>query len=426
MARLLSVLIIATALLLPGAAPASRGGMTATLESNLAEQQKRIKQVEKAMAKKRDLLRDSRAHEINLMVQVEKIDQAIGSSRGRLSKLTREAATNRAEISRRNEELESLTAAHEAARAHVKKRLAAFYRMGEVGWLNVVFSATNLTDLLNCDVSFRLLLEQDRKTIGNYQQQITNLTKLRDDLARQTAQLQGIISDSEQQAKNLADNRSKRLQLLTSINKEKRLYQQALTEMAEAADNLNQTMTLLREKLAVGKKDQSSKQPASGRPMTMPTGGGFAAMKGRLPPPVKGTVTTYFGTNNPGKFGIATRSEGIDIKTLAGTEISAIHQGKVVYVGQLRGYGNLLIIGHGQQYYSLVSRAAEFYKKEGAMVAAGEVIGIMSDQGGLLGEGLHFEIRHGAKSQDPMDWLNRALLRNTQPPSAPKANRKGR
>ncbi len=422
MSRLLSLFIILVALLLPGTAPA-RKDMAATLENNLAEQQRRIKQVQKAMGEKRNLLRDSRAREVNLLGQLEEIDQALGSGRGRLSKLNKEAAGKREEIRRRNEELTALTAAHEGAREHVKKRLAAFYRMGEGGMLNVVFASASLPELLNIDESFRVLLDRDRQTIDTYHQQITELTKIRDDLERQTSQLRGVIADSEQQTRHLADNRSNRLRLLASVNKEKRLYQQALVEMEEAATNLNQTMTLLREKLIASQSRQQQKQTSTGKNQAAPAGG-FAAMKGKLPPPVRGTVTTYFGKSNQGKFGLTTRADGIDIKTLAGTEVSAIHKGKVVYVGQLRGYGNLLIIDHGQQYYSLVSRAAEFYKKEGEMVAAGEVVGIMSDQGGLLGEGLHFEIRHGADSQDPLEWVNRATLRTSQTPSSSRKNRK--
>jgi septal ring factor EnvC (AmiA/AmiB activator) len=422
MPRPLALLIILITLLLPGVAPA-KSGMSAILENNLAEQQKRIKQVQKAMDEKRNRLRDSRAREVNLMGQLEEIDKALGSGRGRLSKLTKEAAAKREEIRRRNEELTALNTAHENAREHVKNRLAAFYRMGEVGMLNVVFASATLPDLLNVDESFRILLAQDQKTIATYHQQIADLTRLRDELERENSQLRGVIADSEQQTRTLADSRNQRLRLLASISKEKKLYQQALAEMEEAADNLNKTMALLRERLAAGQGVQPQKGGGTDK-KTAGQAGGFAAMKGRLPPPARGTVTTYFGKSNQGKFGIASRADGIDIKTVSGTEISAIHKGKVVYVGQLRGYGNLMIIDHGQQYYSLVSRAAEFYKREGEMVAAGEVVGVMNDQGGLLGEGLHFEIRHGTDAQDPLEWVNRSLLRTAPAPPSPGKDRK--
>ncbi|MDT8335130.1 MAG: peptidoglycan DD-metalloendopeptidase family protein, partial [Desulfurivibrionaceae bacterium] len=165
----------------------------------------------------------------------------------------------------------------------------------------------------------------------------------------------------------------------------------------------------LRKKLVASRESQqhyysSPKKRRPGSPRS------FSTKKGRLPPPVRGAVTTFFGKSKQGKFGIVTRADGIDIKTLAGSEIRAIHAGKVVYSDRLKGYGNLIIIDHGHQYYSLISRAAELYKKEGEAVTAGEAIGIMDEGGGLLGEGLHFEIRHGTTPLDPLDWLNRDQL----------------
>ena len=422
MPRLLTLLIILAVFLLPGAAQAGKD--SAALESNVAEQQRRIKQVQQAMGEKRELLRNSNAREVNLLGQLEELDRALGNGRGQLARLSQEAADKTTQIKRQNEELAALATAKESAREHVKHRLAAFYRMGEVGMLNVVFSSANITELLNLKESFRLLISQDQKTIVGYHQQIDNLIKLRDELQKENSKLQQVISESEQQTKRLADNRSNRLRLLSSITTEKKLYQQALVEIEGAANNLNQTMNVLREKLAASQREPQPKAQA-GAPKTAPAGSGFAALKGRLPPPVRGTVTTFFGKNNQGKFGLTTSADGIDIKTVAGAEITAIAKGKVVYIGPLRGYGNLLIIDHGQQYFSLMARANEFFKRVGEQVAGGEVIGEMSDQGGLLGEGLHFEIRHGTEPENPLDWVNRSLLKTTPDAVANGAERKG-
>jgi septal ring factor EnvC (AmiA/AmiB activator) len=147
-------------------------------------------------------------------------------------------------------------------------------------------------------------------------------------------------------------------------------------------------------------------------------------MKGRLSPPVRGSITTYFGKYKQGKVGITTYADGIDIKTVAGSEIKAVYSGKVVYAGQLKGYGNLIIIDHDHQYYSLISRAAELYKKEADIVSTGEVIGIMTESGGLLGEGLHFEIRHGTNPQNPLNWLNKRLLKVSSSRTAVQPGRK--
>ena len=131
---------------------------------------------------------------------------------------------------------------------------------------------------------------------------------------------------------------------------------------------------------------------------------GFAGQRGYLEPPVQGPVVTAFGQEKK-KFNLSHVSKGIDIRTVPGAEVTAIYDGKVVYAGHLRGYGNIIIIDHGQQYFSLLSRLGKILKQEGDPVSSGELIALMSDQRGLLGDGLHLEIRHGTDPIDPLPWF---------------------
>jgi murein hydrolase activator len=386
-----------------------RAESVVTLERNLAEQQKKIKRIGEEIDDHRELIRESRTKEINLLGQLEILDQALKDGQNRLAALRRKTGEKEDLIKAKSEELVLVSAAKEKTKEHVKKRLAAFYRMGDIGIMNVTFSTMKLPDLLNFKEYFLTLINYDRRVIDDYRQAIESLVKIREELRTEKEELQQAILAIKEQEKQLTEVRQERMALLARVNTEKRLYQRALTEMEDASNRLNQTMAGLREKLTLTKQD-TERAFASPKKRRPGSSAGFATMKGRLQPPVRGAVTTLFGKNSQGRFGLATYADGIDIKTLAGAEIIAIYDGKVVYAGQLRGYGNLLIINHGQQYYSLISRAAEFYKDEGDEVRTGEVIGIMNDQGGLLGEGLHFEIRRGTEPENPLDWVNRSLL----------------
>jgi septal ring factor EnvC (AmiA/AmiB activator) len=394
----------------PRLATPARAESATAIERQLAEQRKKIKRVETEIDDHRELIREARTKEINLLGQLEILDQALSEGRDRLANLHRQTAGKEEEIKAKNEELEAVTSAKAKTGEHVRKRLAAYYRLGDIGFMNVTFSTMNLPELLNFKEYFLALIAYDRRVIDDYRQVIETLTRVREELRVEKEELLAVIVEAKQQEEQLSEVRQQRLVLLSRVNTEKKLYQRALTEMEEAATRLTLTMTELQEKLAKTRRDQERafSSPKKRRPGSNT---GFTAMKGRLQPPARGAVTTYFGKNTQGRFGLTTNADGIDIKTLAGAEIIAIYGGKVVYAGQLRGYGNLLIIDHGQQYYSLLSRAAEFYKGEGDEVKTGEVIGVMSDQGGLLGDGLHFEIRRGTEPENPLSWVNRALLK---------------
>jgi septal ring factor EnvC (AmiA/AmiB activator) len=86
-------------------------------------------------------------------------------------------------------------------------------------------------------------------------------------------------------------------------------------------------------------------------------------------------------------------------------EIKAVYDGKIIHAGYLRGYGNLVIIDHGQQYFSMIARIADIYKKEGTRIKQGEILGMTGEVDVLYGDGLHFEIRKGSTPEDPLLWL---------------------
>jgi len=387
----------------------ARENTSVVLEKKVEKQQQKIKRVQKDIEGHKEMVRSSRTKEINLLGQLEIIDQSLASGRDKLASLKKQVAGQEKLIHQKTEELKQIEAEKENIKSHVKKRLAAFYRMGDMGFMNVTFSTSNLPDLLNFKEYFMALIRYDQQVIDQYREKITALISSRELLQQEKDALLKVIVDVKKQESQLATTRRERMVLLARVNTEKKLYQRALEEMEEATVRLTETLIGLREKLVESRHQQRQySSPKKRRPGSY---SGFATLKGKLIPPARGSVTTYFGKNTQGKFGIETYANGIDIKTLAGAEIYAIYNGTVVYAGQLRGYGNLIIIDHGQQYYSLISRASEFYKKEGNTVNTGEVIGVMSDQGGLLGEGLHFEVRRGTEPENPLDWINKGLLK---------------
>jgi septal ring factor EnvC (AmiA/AmiB activator) len=87
--------------------------------------------------------------------------------------------------------------------------------------------------------------------------------------------------------------------------------------------------------------------------------------------------------------------------------VSAIHPGKVVYADYFQGYGNLLIIDHGMNYYSLYGHCDEFMVRKGDFVREEQPIAVAGDLGSLKGVSLYLEIRYKARPLDPLQWLKR-------------------
>ncbi len=133
----------------------------------------------------------------------------------------------------------------------------------------------------------------------------------------------------------------------------------------------------------------------------------FFAFKGVLAMPAKGSIISRYGPAKNDDEGTFIFQNGIDIKVDRGEPIRSVFSGKILYAEWLKGYGNLIIINHGNSYYTLYAHVEEFFKKKGELVAASEVIATAGDTGSIKGPCLHFEIRHHGKSLNPLKWLKK-------------------
>ena len=124
--------------------------------------------------------------------------------------------------------------------------------------------------------------------------------------------------------------------------------------------------------------------------------------------PVSGKVITRFGLFKNTRYNVANFRSGIDIRADRGEPVRAVSSGKILYSSWFKGYGNMLIIDHGDSYYTVYAHAEEIFKKKGESVDIGEVIATVGDSGSMVGPGLYFEVRHHGKPTDPLVWIKKS------------------
>ena len=130
-------------------------------------------------------------------------------------------------------------------------------------------------------------------------------------------------------------------------------------------------------------------------------GGNFEALRGQLRLPVRGDITLKFGGNR----GDGPSSKGVFIHTAEGADIRSVAGGRVIFADWLRGFGNLIIVDHGNQYLSVYGNNQSVLKHPGDTVKTGDTIATAGNSGGNEQVGLYFEIRHQGRAFDPMTWV---------------------
>ena len=97
---------------------------------------------------------------------------------------------------------------------------------------------------------------------------------------------------------------------------------------------------------------------------------------------------------------------GIDIQAERGEPVRAVFRGEVLFAQWFKGYGNMLIIDHGEKYYTVYAHAQELFKKQGDFVETNEVVATVGNTASLSNvTSLYFEVRHQGKPIDPLTWL---------------------
>jgi septal ring factor EnvC (AmiA/AmiB activator) len=368
-----------------------------------------LHEVEQQIKSHRGKITETHIQALNLMQEMNRITSQIKKGQDTQAELEDKLRRQEGLIRQKETEMAAIQSTKEMTADHVRKRLAAFYQTGEVGIINALFSSADLGDLLDMQEYVKDLFQYDQQVLKGFRDQIALLARAKDDLTQARRQLQSLVAQVQEGEQALVKSRAERNKLLDQVRAEEQLYRRALKELNAAAAKLAKTISHSREQEAKLDKKKISSQPEKNQAASISRSTGFAAHQGKLPPPAKGRIIRAFGPYKD-PFGTELQASGVDLAIPPATIVRAIHDGRIIFSGQMPGYGNLVIIDHGSQYYSLVSGLESLAVKKDARVITGEAIGTFGQATGLINPGLHIEIRHGTTPVDPLLWLDRSQL----------------
>jgi len=301
------------------------------------------------------------------------------------------------ELALKESEARSLNQSISFRMAILNQRAAALYKWYKSGSPLIVLNGELSVDaLLQRRKYLETALLFDRQLLIKLHEESEHQEILRDELAQkkqELAQEQQALALAKQAVGREADK--KRL-LLVSLGREKGTRLKLLREMEAAAARLEKVIAEI-SKRALNKPQET----------LSPRGPGLEALRGKMEWPVSGKVIAPFGKFKHPEFAAEIVRNGIDIDAAMGQEIKAVEKGTVVYADRFAGYGKMVIIDHGERYYTIYGHLSEIVKKTGDQVKQGEVVGRVGDSDSLAGSKLYFEMRKDGHSVDPVPWLRK-------------------
>ena len=331
--------------------------------------------------------------EADIISTLNQVDLALNKSRKQITSLGREIAAldeKIADTARASEELKQKIKANEQ---YMAKRMVALYKLNWLGKFQLMASATSLNELLQRKTAIARILAYDEKVMSQIMDNRRSLEIMRSQLHAQRDEKRRRAERYQQEIDRMAAERTKRSKLLAYVRKEMSAQQASVESLKQAALELDEKI----QNLGVGVTGTATDEYFEDKP--------FQAYKGLLKMPVKGKIVSLFGKFKNTRYDVLNFRSGIEIQTERGEPIQAVYRGKILYADWFKGYGNMIIIDHGNSYYTVYAHIEEVFKTAGDVVESGEVMATVGDTGSMTGPKLYFEVRHHGKPLDPMQWL---------------------
>jgi septal ring factor EnvC (AmiA/AmiB activator) len=350
-----------------------------------------LESLRRAIEERRERVAEYERRERGLFDAIQFVDEAIRALSADLDRSRREASRARDRL----RALEANSAELEVRLARTKRALAnravALYKAGELGPLRMIFAAGSLRDRLQRIHTLRRLVRHDQKLLTRFRQQAAALEEARREAGRAAAQRDQAERRFRARSAELEREQRGKRELLLAVRTDRARERAVLNELEAAARALEETLSHLRE------------SPRSRR--AKPIEVSFSSLQGQLEAPVPGPLLRAFGRVLDEEFRTETFRKGVDFEVEIGDPVSCVADGEVRFAGWFRGYGQLVIVDHGEDYFTVSGHLDEIDVEVGDRLRSGDRIGRAGETGSLSGPRLYFEIRRGSGALDPADWL---------------------
>ncbi len=349
---------------------------------------KKLEAIKNELKEKKKSIKQTERREKSILAIIESFDREIRELEKEEFNLREEYEKKMEESKRIKRELDKISEKIKKGEKRFSERIVALFKIYQWGYLPALFKIENLSNFMINYKFLNILAKSDRNMIEELGADFKKQKEYLDELDRVKEDLVMRETELKKKREDLILKRDNKNVILSKIRKEKVLYHSAIKELEESTVMIEKMLN----EFVPGSEDMDRE---------------FVSKRGQLKMPVDGEIIKSFGREIDPRFHTVIYRKGIVIKAEENSPVRSIFADKVAFAGTFSGYGNLIIIKHGENYYSVYARLSEIYKKEGDKVDSGEIIGRAGSSGLFADDGLYFELRKGGKPLDPELWFSK-------------------
>ncbi len=348
----------------------------------LQQQQRKIETERSNIDQARDRIQ---RQERSVQQQLGTVQSSIRATADEIARQEQRLQQASQQLKRLEQELAKTSVTYQAQQRAMVARLRFLQRQRQSDGLAVLLQSQNLNDFLDRRYQLRRVYQSDRQLLARLKQQTDAITRQRSQVESQKNEIALIRQQLQAQKLDFQQDAKEQQALINRLRLDRKALEAAEEQLAKDSDNI---AALIQQRLG-----------------TFNPGLNWQRGKGVLSYPCDAPLTSGFGYRMHPILGYTKFHSGLDFGADYGTPIRAAGPGKVLFAGWYGGYGQTVILDHGNQITTLYGHAEEVYVTEGQMVKRGTPIAAVGSTGLSTGPHLHFEVRVSGEPIDPMEYL---------------------
>ena len=289
------------------------------------------------------------------------------------------------QIKQLQEEIQKAEVQLRARQAILNKRVRVIYMHGQLSYIEVILGANSFSDFANRLDLLKRIIRSDFNLIQEIQQRKAAIEAKKVEIEKEKARLDELASQAQKVQDEMKVKKAEQQRVLAHARTQQDAAKQMEADLIARSNEIRQII-------------QSRMQQNSGSDQIVHGSGTFIW-------PCNGPITSPFGYRTHPIFGTTIYHSGIDIGVDYNTPIHAADGGTVILAGWCGGYGNAVIIDHGNGLQTLYGHNTSVAVSEGQTVSQGQVIAYSGSTGYSTGPHCHFEVRRNGEAVDPMGYL---------------------
>lgn len=357
---------------------------------------------QKKQSAAREQLEDVKDAKSKELQEIETLQENIEKAENEISELNTKINNLNTSITEKSKQIKDKEKEYEEKENLLKDRMVEMYELGQTSYLEVLLTSTSITNFISRYYLMSEVAESDTNMLNEIENTKKEIEETKQTLENEQKEVEKAKNEKTEKNKTLIANKNQKQEKVNSLNEEEKKLQSEIEEYNNTMKRISEL-----ERIEAARRTNQSSNTNKNNTSTGSTTQGTISGTGKLTWPIPGytNITSYYGYRIHPVYGIYKLHNGIDVGAPKGAKFVAADDGEVILAEYYGGYGNCVVISHGNGLFTRYGHGTSILVSKGQKVTRGTPVLTVGSTGISTGNHAHFEVSINGVTVNPLNYL---------------------